>query len=146
MAKNLYLPPDASPERRAAQAAYIAASDKCAAYPSDGNLEAYRAAEREFGRILLAEDRARRPHIYAKKPLEAHENPVTSPAPETLKPCPFCGGDESTDSAVQEPAIVVRMVSAPIGVHAHEVECICGAKGARALNWADAVASWNRRT
>jgi hypothetical protein len=64
--KNLYLPPDATPERKVAQETYVAASDKCAAYPSDGNLDAYRAAEREFGRVLLAEDKKRRPHIYAE--------------------------------------------------------------------------------
>lgn len=65
MTKNLYLPPDASPERRAAQAGYVAASDRLANGGGEEAMDAYREAERAFGAVLLAEDKIRRPHVYA---------------------------------------------------------------------------------
>ncbi|RWO20624.1 hypothetical protein [Mesorhizobium sp.] len=68
MGKNLYLPPDASPERRAAHAAYVAASDRLAKYGDVAALAAYRKAESEYGAAMLAEDKVRRPKSYPKEP------------------------------------------------------------------------------
>jgi len=63
--KNLYLPPDASEARRAAQAAYVAALDEVAAKgPRAHLLAACDVAHRAYGAVLLAEDKARRPHVY----------------------------------------------------------------------------------
>lgn len=66
MGNNLYLPPNASPARKIAHRIYVAASDKLAKVGDEDALLAYRKAERQYGFILLAEDRKRRPDIYAK--------------------------------------------------------------------------------
>lgn len=69
---NLYLPPDASPARRQAHAAYKAAAEAAwnAKTADDYNqaTELLIKAKADYGRVLLAEDKKRRPHIYAKSP------------------------------------------------------------------------------
>lgn len=64
---------------------------------------------------------------------------------EKLAPCPFCGAEDRDDNAIQESAIVCRIVKTPIGKRGYEVECICGGKGPRSLDHAEAVAKWNHR-
>ena len=66
---NLYLPPDASKARRIAQRKYEDAIKALSS--STGELVPMALAEvdrarRNFGAILLREDRQRRPHIYTK--------------------------------------------------------------------------------
>lgn len=67
---KLYLPTDASEARRVAQRKYEDAVNAMAG-PMDAEswrtaLDARDRARRNYGAILLREDKQRRPHIYAK--------------------------------------------------------------------------------
>ncbi|WP_293811306.1 hypothetical protein [uncultured Bosea sp.] len=79
-----FLPSDASPARREAQARYEAA---LAAYPRARSQDAFeaaneelRAAEAAWASVLLSEDKARRPHIYAvDEPAGADQQQAQAP-------------------------------------------------------------------
>lgn len=63
---------------------------------------------------------------------------------DELLPCPFCGRTSSEDNACQSAAVHGRAVKSPIGP-AWQIECVCGAHGARQLLAVDAIQSWNTR-
>lgn len=65
---NLYLPPDASKERRIVHRKYVAAIEALAAEHGDpaAALAGVERARKNYGAILLREDRQARPHIYAR--------------------------------------------------------------------------------
>lgn len=66
---NLYLPPDASKARRIAQRKYVMAVEALAG-PGNNRPEAMvevERAKRNFGYVLLREDKLARPHIYGPK-------------------------------------------------------------------------------
>lgn len=83
---NLYLPPDASPARKEAHAAYKAAAEAAwlAKTADDYNraTDALVGAQRVYGMVLLAEDKARRPHIYSKD----NTTPVSAPEHSLFEP------------------------------------------------------------
>lgn len=64
---------------------------------------------------------------------------------QNLKPCPFCGGTDSVDNAVQEAKVVNRQVPTPLRKRGWEVQCECGAKGPRSLDYHESAALWNNR-
>lgn len=63
-----------------------------------------------------------------------------------LKPCPFCGGTDSTDNACQEAAVHPLEFKAPTGQRAYRVICACGAQSGADTNYFKATAAWNTRT
>jgi hypothetical protein len=65
----LYLPPDASEARRIAQCKYEDAIIALASSEDEAHLTALAEVERarrNYGAVLLREDKQHRPHIYAK--------------------------------------------------------------------------------
>jgi len=83
MPKNLFLAPDASPAKREALAAYVAASDAFVKNWTPASEAAFRDAERALGSVLLAEDKERRTHIYKRE--EAAPTPVMATISERLR-------------------------------------------------------------
>lgn len=51
-----------------------------------------------------------------------------SPQPR-FRNCPFCGGDESVENAVQEPKVSLARTLGPHGKMTVWVQCACGASG-----------------
>lgn len=64
MTKNLYLSPNADNAKREAHAAYVAASAEFDKNYTSVTGAAYRSAELAWCKVLLAEDKIRRSHIY----------------------------------------------------------------------------------
>lgn len=62
-----------------------------------------------------------------------------------LKPCPFCGRDDSTDNPMQEGAVRVRSFASPAGGSACRVECVCGTSGRSGRDYWQAIEAWNTR-
>lgn len=62
-----------------------------------------------------------------------------------MKPCPFCGREDSTDNAVQESAILLVQGVSPMRTRRYRVECLCGVCGPWKADPREAEMVWETR-
>lgn len=62
-----------------------------------------------------------------------------------LKPCPFCGREDSAEGPTQEGAIALTHFKSPAGGTVMRVACCCGSTGKASRDYDDAIAAWNTR-